>query len=55
MPKKKKKAFRASKAVKSAARNVIGSPRPTRRQTSKKEKTVEKHKPTFGNLLTRDD
>ncbi len=49
--KKKPKPFRAVKAVKSAAREQIGMPQPTRRQSSIKERKREKHKPTFGDLL----
>jgi hypothetical protein len=49
---KKKKVFRASAAVKSAARNVIGSPRPTVREIPKTKKSQEKHKPTLGTLLS---
>ena len=53
MPKsKKKKVFRAATAVKSAARNVIGSPRPTVRETPAKKKSQEKHKPTLSRLLS---
>ena len=49
---KKKKAFRAATAVKSAARNVIGSPRPTVRETPATKKSKEKHKPTLNRLLS---
>jgi hypothetical protein len=52
---KKKKPFRAATAVKSAARNVIGSPRPTRQVTPKTEKSQEKHKPTLRSLLSTDE
>ena len=51
MPKKKPKPFRAVKAVKSAARLKIGSPRPTRRMVDIKRSDKEKHKPTMGSLL----
>jgi len=51
--KAKKKTFRAATAVKAAARNVIGSPRPTRQVTPKTEKSQEKHKPTLSDLLSR--
>lgn len=55
MPKKKKKkVFRASKAVKAAARNVIGTPKATVRQTPKPVKAREKHKTTLGDLLSED-
>ena len=53
--KAKKKTFRAATAVKSAARNVIGSPRPTRQLKSKKENSQEKHKKTLNDFLTRDE
>jgi len=52
MDKRKKKVFRATKAVKEMARQQIGSPRPTRRVPDKKKKLSEKHKPTLGRLLT---
>lgn len=48
---KKPKPFRAVTAVKSAARETIGAPPPTRRVPDKKKSTREKHKPTLGNLL----
>jgi len=51
--KAKKKTFRAATAVKSAARNVIGSPRPTRQFTPKTKKSQEKHKPNLNDLLTQ--
>jgi hypothetical protein len=51
----KKKIFRASKAVKEAARNVIGTPRATVRETPKTKKTHERHKPTLSDLLNRED
>jgi hypothetical protein len=51
--KKKKKTFRASKAVKAAAREQIGSPRPGRVQTPRPLKPP-RHKPTLGDLLTDD-
>ncbi len=50
---KKKKPFRASKAVKAAAREQIGSPRPGRVQTPRPLKPP-RHKPTFGDLLSED-
>jgi hypothetical protein len=53
--KKKQKRFTAEKAVKSAARNVIGSPKPTQRETPKTKKRVEKHKPTLTDLLSPED
>lgn len=55
MAAKKKKKFRAATAVKSAARNVIGSPRPTLRETPANKKSGEKHKPTLSRLISTDD
>jgi hypothetical protein len=52
---KKKKTFRASKAVKEVARNLIGSPRATLREVPKTKKTLPKHKPTLRDLLDSDD
>ena len=55
MARRKKRTFSAAKAVRSAAREHIGSPPPTRRAPGlpeKKEK--EKHKPTLGRLLSED-
>jgi len=52
MPRKRKKArFSAVKAVKAKARDVLGSPPPTRRKENPKKCKGEKHKPTLGNLL----
>jgi hypothetical protein len=48
---KRPKPFRAVTAVKSAAREAIGAPPPTRRVPGKKKSTREKHKPTLGKLL----
>lgn len=54
MPRRrKKKLFSAAKAVRSAAREQIGSPPPTRRVPALKEKN-EKHKPTLGRLLSEE-
>lgn len=50
MPRRKPKRFVASKAVKSAAREVIGSPRASRVLPAKK-KLPDKHKSTLGKLL----
>jgi len=50
MPRKKRKVFKAAKAVKSAARQVIGTPPPVRREEDSRRKK-EKHKPTLGRLL----
>jgi hypothetical protein len=56
MPKKKsKKRFSAAAAVKSAARNVIGSPPATRQEVPKTKKTKQKHKPTLREMLSRDE
>jgi hypothetical protein len=50
--KRKRKVFRASKAVKAAAREQIGSPQPTRVVPDRKKKhTGEKHKATLSKLL----
>ncbi len=55
VPRKKKKTFSAAKAVKSAAREQIGSPPPTRRSPGLKEKKErEKYKPTLGRLLSEE-
>jgi hypothetical protein len=54
--KKKRQVFRASKAVKAAAREQIGSPQPTRVAPDRKKKQArEKHRPTLGRLLERQD
>jgi hypothetical protein len=50
--KRKRDVFRASKAVKAAAREQIGSPQPTRVAPDRKKKQVrEKHKTTLKRLL----
>ncbi len=51
--KKKRKSFTAVTAVKSLARERIGTPPPTRREPSRK-KDREKHKPTLGKLLSEE-
>lgn len=55
MPSKprKPKPFKASAAVKAAAREKIGTPPPTRAAPSSKKRKSKssKHKPTLGNLL----
>ena len=52
MPAKKKlKVFRAASAVKSIARDVLGTPPPVRRAENKKRRKKEKHKPTLRKLL----
>ncbi len=53
----KKKRFDVVKAVKSAARNVVGTPPPTRREmptAKRKAAKMEKYRPTLGNLLSED-
>jgi hypothetical protein len=53
VPKKRKKGkFRATTAVKSVAREVLGTPPPVRRAENKKLAKKEKHKPTLGELLS---
>ncbi len=54
MKKKRPKPFRAVTAVKSAAREKIGMPPPTRRDPDVKKERREKHKPTLGKLLEQD-
>ena len=57
MTKKKKKRFDVVKAVKSAARNVVGTPPPTRRLEAAPKRgraKQEKHKTTLGNLLSEE-
>jgi hypothetical protein len=55
MPSKRRKpkAFRATTAVKAAARATLGTPPPTRAEPADKKRTgkPEKHKPTLGKLL----
>lgn len=48
---KKRRTFRAVKAVKEAAREKIGAPPATRRVPDKKKRRGEKHKPTLEKLL----
>jgi hypothetical protein len=59
MPSKprKPKPFKASAAVKGAAREKIGTPPPTRAAPSvkKREATAPKHKPTLEKLLNEDE
>ena len=49
--KKKLKPFRAVTAVKSAAREAIGTPPPERVEDSKPKQRREKHKPKLEDLL----
>jgi len=56
LPKKKKlRRFRATTAVKSAAREHIGMPPPVRLLEDKKHNKKPKHKPTLGKLLSDSD
>ena len=48
---RKRKTFRAVKAVKELAREKIGAPPATRRVPDRKKGRREKHKPTLGRLL----
>jgi hypothetical protein len=54
--KRKPKPFRAAKAVKAAARKIVGTPPPTRTQpdTTKRKPSKEKYKPMLKDLLTGD-
>ncbi len=54
MKKKRPKPFRAVTAVKSAAREKLGMPPPTRRDPDVKKEGHEKHKPTLGKLLEQE-
>ncbi len=54
MRKKKPKPFRAAKAVKSIARERIGTPPPTRRDPDVTKESRDKHKPTLSKLLSED-
>jgi hypothetical protein len=49
--KKKRKPFRAVTTVKELARERVGAP-PAEKIVLEKKKKPEKHKPTFGKLLT---
>jgi len=51
--KRKPKPFRATAAVKAVAREVIGTPPPTRTQPAEKKRKTksEKHRKTLGKLL----
>ena len=54
---RKKKTFRAYKEVKAVAREIIGTPPPTRRVPDvkkKAERNQQKHKPTLEKLLTEE-
>ena len=54
MARKKRKRFSATKAVKAAARELLGTPPATRREESSRRPRREKHKPTLGKLLSED-
>jgi len=55
--KRKPKRFSAAKAVKAAARNVVGTPPPTRAEPdiTKRKSSKEKHKPKLQDLLTGEE
>jgi hypothetical protein len=56
MPRKRKvKKFSAVKAVKSLARERVGTPPPVRREDAERPTKKEKHKETLGELLSRDE
>jgi len=55
MAKKKKKVFKATKAVKAASRAVLGAPPPVKRAENLKKAQKTKHKPTLGKLLADSD
>ena len=52
--KRKRKTFRAVKAVKALAREKLGAPPATRRVPDRKKQAREKHKPTLGRLLAEE-
>jgi hypothetical protein len=49
--KRKPKRFRAVEAVKALAREQIGAPPPSQVVPDRRQRKVEKHKPTLGKLL----
>ncbi len=55
--KRKPKPFRASTAVKAAARKVVGTPPPTRTEPdiTKRKSSKEKYKPKLEDLLKNDE
>jgi len=55
--KRKPKPFRATTAVKAAARKVVGTPPPTRTDpdVTKRKSSKEKYKPKLEDLLRSDD
>lgn len=57
MPKKKKTGFSVTKAVKAAARNAVGTPKPTREIPNAKvraRKRSTKYKQTLGGMLAEE-
>jgi len=50
--KKKPERFSATTAVKSLAREVLGTPPPVRKKESAKHLKKAKHKPTLGKMLS---
>ena len=55
--KRKPKRFSTAKAVKAAARKVVGTPPPTRAEpdTHKRKASKEKYKPKLEDLLSSDE
>jgi hypothetical protein len=51
---RKKQRFSAVKAVKAAAREHVGTPRPTQVAPASPQRKIEKHKPTLGKLLSEE-
>ena len=55
MPRKRKpKPFKAATAVRSLARERLGSPPPTIREKDRRTEKSRKHKPTLGKLLAEE-
>ena len=52
--KRKPKPFKAATAVRSLARERLGTPPPTLREENTNKPKREKHKPTLGKLLAED-
>jgi hypothetical protein len=52
--KRKPKPFKAATAVRSLARERLGTPPPTVREEDRRKQKGEKHKPTLGKLLSED-
>jgi hypothetical protein len=55
MARKKRRVFRATKAVKEMARERIGSPPPGKVVPGRRRKPEEKHKSTLGKLLAENE